>query len=76
MMERIEVKIHCDEIPLRSGPAEYFDAVEKKLAASGVEFSDGEPVGGTLMCMNDPRDFGMSIWVFTPNVKGQGDGQA
>lgn len=65
-MERIECRISCDEVPVHSGMVAYFDAVQRKLESAGVEFSDGEPVGGTLARMDDPQDFGASVWVFTP----------
>ena len=63
----LSVRIHCT-VSSRHNPAAYFAAVEKRLAAAGIEFSDGEPVGGTLKRIDDPSDFGMSTWIFTPNV--------
>lgn len=66
MSERIEVKIRQ-----KNGPTDYhayFEWVENECRKAGVPFSsNGEPMNGKLYRLDDPEDFGITIYVYEPH---------
>lgn len=66
--KRIEVWIQAAPMASKAPltPAEWERRIVTILRAAGIPMTDAGPTHGTLQRFDDPKDFGASIWEWTP----------
>lgn len=62
----ITVRLRVDDCPKPMTIPTWSDWVDCQLAKAGVPIDDGLLLRGTIRRRDDPEDFGVSIWEWTP----------
>jgi len=65
MAKTIIVKLRIEDMP--NNPASYYDWVEAECKKAGIQFRNGEHKNGNLFRLDDPLDWGKTIWVYEPS---------